>query len=352
MKRASMTVALLLAVAAGLFVIGASLVWGGPVRPPPLPGIAESFRSIPLDGLPSPSTYAGSDGTPLVYRAYRPNEEPKGSVTLVHGSSASGVSMHPLASALAAAGFLVFTLDMRGHGLSGVKGHIDHIGQLDDDLAAFVKAVQPPSPSTLAGFSSGGGFALRVAGGNRQELFGSYLLLSPFLSQAAPNQRPASGGWVSVGIPRIVALSVLNAVGISALNKLPVTAFALDDRARAILTPTYDFNLASNFRPRSDYSADIRSARAPRAVLAGSADEAFATRELAGIFRSDQDQGWTVQLLPGIGHASLILDATAIAAAVDVVRALQRRRARRCSFNSADREPDQPAATPDLHCTK
>lgn len=322
-----MAAVLLLALMAGLFVIAASLVWGGPVRPPPMPGLGEAFRSIPLDGLPLPSTYAGSDGTPLVYRTYRPCATPKGSVTLVHGSSASVISMHPLASALAAEGFLVFTLDMRGHGQSGVKGHIDYIGQLDDDLAAFVTAVRPPSPSTLAGFSSGGGFVLRIAGGHRQALFDSYLLLSPFLSQEAPNQRPASGGWVSVGIPRIVALSVLNTVGISALNRLPVTKFALDDQARSILTPTYDFNLAANFRPRRDYVADIRSARAPRAVLAGSADEAFTTRELAGLFRPDHDQGWMLQLLPGIGHASLILDSSAIAATVDVVRELQRQRA-------------------------
>lgn len=324
-----MAAVLLLTLTAGLFVIAASLVWGGPVRPPPMPGLGEAFRSIPLDGLPPPSTYAGSDGTPLVYRTYRPRATPKGSVTLVHGSSASGVSMHPLASALSAEGFVVFSLDMRGHGKSGVKGHIDYIGQLDDDLAAFVTAVRPPSPSTLVGFSSGGGFVLRIAGGHRQALFDSYILLSPFLSQEAPNQRPASGGWVSVGVPRILALSVLNAVGISALNRLPVTAFALDDQARTVLTPTYDFNLATNFRPRSDYAADIRNARTPRAVIAGSADEAFDTRELAWIFRSDQDQGWTVQLLPGINHASLILHPSAIAAAVDVVRTLQRRRASR-----------------------
>ena len=77
MKRASMTVALLLTVAAGLFAMGASLVWGGPVRPPPLPGISESFRSIPLDGLPSPSTYAGSDSAAcstynVIHAACRP----------------------------------------------------------------------------------------------------------------------------------------------------------------------------------------------------------------------------------------------------------------------------------------
>lgn len=82
---------------------------------------------------------------------------------------------------------------------------------LESDLAAFVQAAQPPQPSTLVGFSAGGGFALRVAGSQQQKLFHSYLLLSPFINPKAPNQRPDSGGWVSVGVPRIVALSVLNA---------------------------------------------------------------------------------------------------------------------------------------------
>lgn len=320
----TVTAALLFGMTAGLLVLAACLAWGGPTRPPPLPGMVEAFRSIKLNGLPTLTTYSASDGTKLAYREYLPPGAPKGSVTLIHGSSASGVSMHPLATALSAAGYLVFTLDMRGHGASGVKGHIDYIGQLDDDLAAFVKAVRPPPPSTLVGFSSGGGFVLRIAGSSQQDLFGSYLLLSPFLSQDAPNQRPASGGWVHVGIPRIVALSVLNALGVTAFNWLPVTAFALDDQASALLTQSYDFTLATNFRPRPDFAADIRNSRGPLAVLAGTADEAFDTRTLGGIFGSSGEQGWPVHRMHGIGHASLILDPLALAAAVEAVDILQR----------------------------
>ena len=321
----TVTAALLLSVFVGLLVVAACLAWGGPSRPPPMPAMVEAFRLVKLDGLPSLTTYSASDGTALAYREYLPPGAPKGSVTLIHGSSASGGSLHPLASALSAAGYLVFTLDMRGHGASGTRGHIDYIGQLDDDLAAFVKAVRPPPPSTLVGFSSGGGFVLRIAGGSRQDLFDSYLLLSPFLSQDAPNQRPASGGWVNVGIPRIVALSVLNALGVTAFNWLPVTAFALDDQASALLTPAYDFTLATNFRPRPDFAADIRNTRGPLAVLAGSADEAFDTRTLGGIFGASGQEGRTVRLLPRVGHASLILDPRALAAAVGAVDKLQRK---------------------------
>jgi alpha-beta hydrolase superfamily lysophospholipase len=230
--------------------------------------------------------------------------------------------MHVLAKALAAAGYKVFSLDMRGHGQSGAKGHIDFIGQLDSDLADFVRAVHPPPPSTLAGFSSGGGFVLRFAGGENQSLFGSYLLLSPFLGENAPNQRPGSGGWVSVGIPRVIGLAALNALGIRAFNSLPVASFALNEQARAFLTPEYDFNLAMNFRPERDYAANIRRVAQPCAVLAGTADEAFRTETLEEIFRA-AGKNWEVELLPNVGHIPLTLEPPAVAATVRHVRKLQ-----------------------------
>ncbi len=69
---------------------------------------------------------------------------------------------------------------------------------------ALIALAAIAQPATLAGFSSGGGFALRFAGSDRQKLFSNYLLLSPFISQNAPTYRPNSGGWVSVGLPRFV----------------------------------------------------------------------------------------------------------------------------------------------------
>lgn len=80
---------------------------------------------------------------------------------------------------LAAAGFEVAALDMRGHGDSGPRGHAAYVGQLEDDVEDFMRAVPHNGPSTLLGFSSGGGFVLRVAGGTRQGLFDRYVLLSP-----------------------------------------------------------------------------------------------------------------------------------------------------------------------------
>lgn len=305
-----------------LLALAGSIVFGGPSLPAPMASINDPFKAIDFSDVPAVSTYRGADDRPLAYREYVPTAAQRGSVTLVHGSSASSQSMHPMAKSLSAAGYRVFALDMRGHGESGEKGHIDFVGQLDDDLVAFVQAVRPPHPSTLAGFSAGGGFVLRFAGGTNQSLFGSYLLLSPFLSQDAPNQRPDSGGWVNVGLPRVIVLSMLNAMGVRVFNSLPVTAFALNERARELLTPEYDFNLAMNFRPENDYMANIRQAGRPCAVLAGAADEAFRTDRLEETFRAG-GKDWVVELLPGVGHIPLTLDPAALAATVQTVGKLQ-----------------------------
>lgn len=95
--------------------------------------------------------------------------------------------------------------------------------------------------ATLGDFSCGGGFVLHFAGSARQALFANYLLLSPFLGHDAPTDRAASGGRLSVGLPRIVALSVLNGVGVHAFDRLPVLGFALADNAKPWLTPQYSF---------------------------------------------------------------------------------------------------------------
>jgi non-heme chloroperoxidase len=297
----------------------AAIAFGGPGEPAPMPSINDPFRNVDYSALPAASTFSARDGARLAYRAYAAEGATQGSVLLVHGSSARGSSMHVLARAFAAAGYAVYALDIRGHGESGTKGQIDYIGQLDDDVEDFVRSVQPARPATLAGFSSGGGFSLRIAAGERQKLFDNYLLLSPFISQDAPTYRPDSGGWVQVGLPRYVAIGLLHTLGIRAFDDLPVTRFALNDAARAMLTPQYSFALAQNFRPRADWRASIRAAGQPMRLLAGSDDEAFHAQRFAEVFKAEGKEV-PVTLLPGLGHIALTLDPAAVRAAVAAVQ--------------------------------
>lgn len=300
----------------------AAVTFGGPDMPPPMPGIGDRYRSIDFSGLPPLRYFEADDGEPLAYRAYGPaSVHAQGSVVLIHGSSGSSNGMHPLAKGLAGAGYAVFSLDIRGHGASGTPGTIAYVGQLEDDLAAFMRQVAPVTPSVLAGFSAGGGFALRFAGSERQAMFDGYLLMSPFLSEDAPTLRPGGGGWVNVGMPRMLALSVLNALGIRRFNDLPVVRFALNKEAQAMLTPAYSFSLASNFRPLRDYKRNIEAVRRPCAIIAGIDDDVFYTDRLEPVFRA-LGQSWPVTLLPGISHADLVLNAKAVSATVRAIAAL------------------------------
>lgn len=299
-----------------LAAVALALWLGGPRPVAPLDSVNAPFAQLDYSALPGVQRYTARDGAALAFRHYAPTDPPNGArVVLLHGSSASSRSMHPLAQALAAAGFAVDALDVRGHGDSGERGHIAYIGQLEDDLEDFMRATPGPAQNLLLGLSAGGGFALRFAADPRAKLFDRYVLLAPFIGQDAPTARAWQDGWASVGVPRIVALTLLNRVGISAFNALPVTEFGLNEAARQILTPRYDFNLATNYRPRRDYMAELRAVRQPMRVLVGSDDELFRPDQFAPLMAA-AGVAAPVTVVPGANHIGISLVPHALRAVV------------------------------------
>ncbi|HEX5390283.1 MAG TPA: alpha/beta fold hydrolase [Burkholderiaceae bacterium] len=314
MKRTMTTLTVTAALLLPLLLLA---VWlGGPRPVARMDSIHLPFAQADFSGLPAPSHFAARDGTTLAFLRY----PAMGTVlnrrlVLVHGSSSRARSMHVLARALAQAGFEVVSLDMRGHGDSGARGHIAYVGQLEDDVADFMQAQPFAGPSSLVGFSSGGGFTLRLAASAQGRLFDRYLLLSPFLHHQSPVTRPDAGGWVSVGMPRLVALNVLNALGISHLNHLPVLRFALDAGIQSELTPSYSHTLAENFRPHMDWRADLVAAQGQVQVLAGTHDEIFIADRYAETL-TQAGRALPVTLVNGVDHMGMTLDPRGIAAVV------------------------------------
>ena len=175
--------------------LGLTVALGGPSDLPPLASINNPFKSVDFSDLPPTRVFAARDGTNLAFRAYPATGTVKGSVALVHGSSADSSSLHVMAKGFAATGYAAYALDMRGQGQSGVKGQIAYVGQLEDDVADFARAAKPALLSTLGGFSSGGGFVLRFAGSRQQRLFSHYLLLPPSSVRTPPRrERGAAAG--------------------------------------------------------------------------------------------------------------------------------------------------------------
>lgn len=302
--------------------IAAALLFGGPKQTTPMPSINEAFKVLDYPDLAAIKRFTARDGTRLGYREYpSARSSIKGSIVLIHGSSANSISMHTLAKSFAQNDYLTYTLDIRGHGVSGIKGQIAYIGQLEDDLADFMQSVQFIGSKTLIGFSVGGGFALRFASGPRQKMFDHYLLLSPFIHQDAPTTRPNNGKWVTVGVPRIIALTLLNLFGMTAFNHLPVTAFALDTQAQTLLTAQYSYTLSQNFRPRYDYRGNIRALTQPLEILVGQNDETLYAEQFAGIF-NPEGKTINVTLIENTGHVEITLSPQAIQASIAAVERL------------------------------
>ena len=204
--------------------------------------------------------------------------------------------MLKLAQALQAAGATVYAISLRGHGGSGTtNGDVSHIGQLDDDLADLVKGLGLEKPGirrTLVGFSSGGGFVLRIAGDKQAGLFNDYLAISPYIDQDSPTNKPDAGGWADVAVPRLITLSLLASAGLPWFQHLPVVHFATDAKPSNTRTPVYSFRLAASLQLGRDWRGVLARISAPTEIVIGANDE---------LFNADQFKPMLQSINPRIG---------------------------------------------------
>jgi len=279
---------------------------------PTLEAIAAPFRNVDFSKIPELHHYTTRDGSKLAYREY-PNQDIKQIVVLVHGSSGSSLSMHPLAEYLQRQGMKVYSLDIRGHGNSDRKGDIDYIGQLEDDMEDFANQVLKQNETTLVGFSLGGGFVLRFAASTRQKLFGRYILLSPYIGYNSPTVKLKSGGWADTSYSRIIGISLLGPVGRKMFGHLPVITYAIDPKTAKYQVAQYSFNLLTNLSPHSNYKADIASVKQRLTVLVGEKDELFNAHAFEPLFTKSRP-GTKVIVVPDVGHITLTTSLSGISA--------------------------------------
>lgn len=263
----------------GLAALVLTAMIANPVKvPPELPSISASAGAIDRSALPQVQRFQARDGTELGHRVYAPEAAAKRAIILIHGSSGNGTVMNVLGRELAKAGLLVIVPDVRGHGASGTRGDISYIGQLEDDLADLVAHIRRSHPDlsfALAGHSSGGGFALRVAAGPKAALFDRFILLAPYLGPYAASSRPQTGSarWAEPDVPRIIGLTILSKIGIRCCEHLPVLAFATAPGAELRQTTRYSFRLIANFGIDALAPLPFDRIRAPLTVISGDQDE-------------------------------------------------------------------------------
>ena len=288
-------------------VLAAAIAFGTAAPPRPV-----QPRQTDLTELPPLDRYTARDGTPLSYRAYPANGEQV--AILIHGSGTESSVMNALAKTLQAGGVAVYAPDLRGHGSSGRRGDIDYIGQLDDDLADLVATIRPEHPNsalTLVGFSSGGAFTIRIAGGRHGDLFNRYIVISPAIVYPSPLARPNAGGWATPYVPRIVGLMLLNKIGVHRFDGLDAIVFA-NPPGNERLTGVYSFRLAMNL-DSGDVVGSLARTKKPMALIAGDNDDQFyADRYAATLRPAKPDLG--VELVPELNHVDMLIKPAPLAA--------------------------------------
>lgn len=267
--------------------------------------------------------YVSRDGEKLAYRVY-PSTSAR-ILLFVHGSSYHSAAYHDLAKSISEAGLAkVYMPNLRGHYLSGARrGDIDHMGQLETDLAdliAHARSKGDKGEVIVGGHSSGGGLAIRFAGGEHSALASGYWLLSPVIPGAPSVRDGDAGGWAIVNTGRLTGLLILNAFGFTGLNGLPVIQFnkpaVFRDGTETLL---YSFRLNQSYHPRYNFDQDIQAMGDRVEVFIGEQDEAVDPEALKIVFANAGSKA-NVHVFPNVNHFGIFDSQAARQSIVDTLR--------------------------------
>jgi len=269
--------------------------------------------------------YPARDGEQLAFRLYESSADTI--LIFLHGSSYHGAGYHRLAEAISTGGAAKVILpNLRGHYLSGRRrGDVDYIGQYEDDIAdlvGFLRAQGLPGPILLGGHSSGGGLAIRFAGGAHRALVSGFVLLAPIIPVSAAIRGGDAGGWSKLNGRRLAGLLLLNALGIHGFDGLPLIGFNKPERMwDGTETLSYSYRLNTSYHPRYRSSADLQALGDNALVLVGAADEAVDGDALRKLLTASAPSA-RIEIMPQINHFGIFSDDRALQAITGWLAAL------------------------------
>ncbi|WP_204307611.1 hypothetical protein, partial [Klebsiella pneumoniae] len=86
------------------------------------------------------------------------------------------------------------------------------------------------------------------------------------ISVRSGTNRPDTGGWADAAIPRIIALSLLNRLGISAFDGLAAVAYAVPPDAQGKRARIYSHRLLANMSLPRDWQDALGRIARPTSV--------------------------------------------------------------------------------------
>jgi alpha-beta hydrolase superfamily lysophospholipase len=155
----------------------------------------------------------GPGGIKIFTRSWRPDSTPRAVVVICHGVNSHGGQYTWTAGQLAAAGYVVYALDLRGRGQSeGKRFYVEHVRDYVGDLRAtvkFARSREPGLPVFVLGHSAGGVVSCTYALDHQSEIAG--LICESFAFQVpAPDLALSTIAAISRVAPNLPVLKLKN----------------------------------------------------------------------------------------------------------------------------------------------
>jgi alpha-beta hydrolase superfamily lysophospholipase len=247
--------------------------------------------------------FAGSDGVRLYEQIWLPEGEPRAVLVLVHGLAEHSGHYAATAEELTRRGYVVHTMDLRGHGRSeGPRGYVRSFDQYLDDLDVLAgRAVgrQPGKPWFLWGHSMGGLIATDWAI-VRQPACRGLVLSAPLLR--APDHLYPRVRCLAEPLSRIFPRWRVVRLDFGGISRDPqrVAQFQADP---LVLHGRFPLRTVAEILRVTRFASEQRAAvRLPLLVLHGAADRLCDPAASRDLYTHAADDDKTLRLYEGLYH--------------------------------------------------
>ncbi|HWE27398.1 MAG TPA: lysophospholipase [Polyangia bacterium] len=250
------------------------------------------------------SFFQSRDGTQLHEETWPAEGKPQASVIIIHGYGEHIGRYDETARALAAAGFSVRGLDLRGHGQSGgVRGFCNRFDEYLDDVDAIVARARPEGlPIFLVGHSFGALVAPHYALHHPTSVAG-LVLTSPYwkLAMAQPAVKIWAGKLASLIAPKLALPTRLTGAMVCRDPEL---------QAKYDVDPLNNKNATARWFTESNAAQLDLVERAPQLtvptlLLVGEADRVASAPQARVVFERIGSHDKTLRMLTGQYHEVL-----------------------------------------------
>ena len=264
--------------------------------------------------------YPANDGKFIAYRLFEPKDYATANLLFLHGSTLNSLVYIPVGLRLSSQFRIrTYLIDFRGHGASdGRRGHIDYIGQLENDLSILMQNIKKDYshlPLYLGAHCAGASVLTRYLTLEEKVEPDGYIFAAPLIvlkNGISKKTAPGLEQICRIRLGRILFIDFLNALGLRLFNQIRCADFMFPQevliRMNTIIK-SYSYHMVKSLNMRHYYH-NFKYLNKPTLVITGNKDKVVCAKEIENVFniniKSNIDK--TLQVIEGRDHFSVILD--------------------------------------------